>query len=92
MDPYIYDKHGREHYEFALLIDGFPCEVCEARAVFHQCNAHGFPFTVHSHGGVHKLDGSRGPKFLCEEHGREVQRFNDNVIRQNKFLAKKGFI
>jgi hypothetical protein len=87
---YITDPYGNEFYELSPI--DLPCVLCGQEAVRHLCNAHGFPFAVHSHGGIHKLDGSVGPDFYCEEHGREVQKFNDTLIRLNKYLALKSFI
>lgn len=86
----LIDQWGVPHVEHEPL--GFPCEECDHEAIFHQCNAHGFPFSVHPHGGVHVLDGSTMPRFLCREHGREAHRYNDTTIRASKYLAKRGFL
>lgn len=86
----LLDPWGHVHIEHEPL--DLPCRVCGEPAVFHQCNAHGFPYTPHPHGGVHKLDGSTFIDFYCAEHGREAHRYNDTTIRANKYLAKKGFL
>lgn len=82
----LVDRWGNVHIEHTPL--DLPCHQCGGMAVFHQCNAHGFPFEAHPHGGIHRLDGPVGVVYLCRECGTRMQRENDQIIRLSKYLRR----